>query len=187
MKNKKKLTEEAENELLQLLEKRFNDNMHRHKEMKWDKVLKKLRADKSRIWSLYRMEQTGGEPDIIAYSNRTFQYLFADCSPESPEGRRSLCYDEQALNERRENKPAGSAEGMAAEMNVLLMNEKEYRLLQQTGRFDTKTSSWLKTPANIRNNGGALFGDFRYGQVFIYHNGAQSYYAARGFRSVLWL
>lgn len=182
---KKKLTTGAEKEILQRLETRFHKNLNRHSSLKWDDVLKKLKSSKAKLCSLYEMERTGGEPDVIGFDKKTDQFLFADCSAESPAGRRSLCYDEQALKERKENKPSGSAEGMAGEMGIELMTVEEYKQFQEWGRFDTKTSSWLKTPDDIRKEGGSLFGDFRYGHVFIYHNGAQSYYAARGFRGLL--
>ncbi len=185
MTQKNKLPEGKESELLLILENRFKNNMHRHKGLDWDKIHDRLMENKSKLRSLHAMERTGGEPDVIGFDKKTKEYLFADCSAESPSGRRSLCYDEQALKERKEHKPTGSATGMAAEMGIELMTEADYRLLQSLGKFDSKTSSWLKTPDDIRQAGGALFGDFRYGHVFIYHNGAQSYYAARGFRGIL--
>lgn len=185
MKQKNKLPAGHEAELLLTLENRFKKNMQRHKGLEWDEILNRMMKNKSKLGSLNEMECTGGEPDVIGFDKKSNQYLFADCSAESPSGRRSLCYDEQALKERKEHKPKGSAMGMAAEMGIELMTEEDYRLLQSFGKFDTKTSSWLKTPDDIRKAGGSLFGDFRYGHVFIYHNGAQSYYAARGFRGIL--
>lgn len=185
MKQKNKLTAGKEGELLLILENRFKKNMHRHRGLEWHEILNRILEDKSKLRSLNEMERTGGEPDVIGFDKKSNQFLYADCSVESPSGRRSLCYDEQALKERKEHKPAGSAIGMAAEMGIELMTEEEYRWLQQHGKFDTKTSSWIKTPDDIRKAGGSLFGDFRYGHVFIYHNGAQSYYAARGLRGIL--
>ncbi len=185
MKKKNSFTGGKEAELLLILENRFKKNMPRHKGLEWDEIHNRLIKDKSKLRSLNEMERSGGEPDVIGLDKKSNQYLFADCSAESPPGRRSHCYDEQALKERKEHKPSGSAMGMAAEMGIDLMTEEDYRLLQSLGKFDTKTSSWLKTPDDIRKAGGSLFGDFRYGHVFIYHNGAQSYYAARGFRGIL--
>lgn len=185
MKTDKTLSAEKAEQLLSRLKTRFSENMHRHKGLEWNDVTDKLRKDKSKLHSLYEMERTGGEPDVIGFDKKSDQFLIADCAAETPSGRRSLCYDEPALNERKEHKPAGSALGMAAAMGIELMTEAEYRLLQSLGKFDTKTSSWLQTPVDIRKAGGALFGDFRYGQVFVYHNGAQSYYASRGFRGIV--
>lgn len=172
-------------ELLNILKTRFEKNTSRHKGMEWANVEAKLKANKAKLHSLHQMEATGGEPDVIGFDKKTGEYLFVDCSPESPAGRRSVCYDAAALASRKENKPKHSAAGMASEMGIELLNEEQYRELQNLGKFDTKTSSWITTPAPIRKLGGAIFGDYRYGQVFIYHNGAESYYAARGFRGCL--
>lgn len=179
------LNAEQQQEMLQVLQARFENNPNRHPDVTWDAVQRRLENAPEKLWSLSEMERTGGEPDVVAIDKKTGEYLFFDCSPESPAGRRSLCYDPAALDERKEHKPANSAVGMAADMGVTLLNEEEYRRLQQLGRFDAKTSSWIQTPAEIRKLGGALFADFRYDHVFIYHNGAQSYYAARGFRASL--
>lgn len=157
--------------------------MNRHKGMDWSSIEERLKGEK--LWMLQQMEQTGGEPDVVGTDRKTGEYIFMDCSAESPAGRRSLCYDMEALDARKENKPQGSAMGMAAEMGIEILDEAQYRYLQQFGPFDTKTSSWIITPADVRKKGGSLFGDHRYGQVFIYHNGASSYYAARGFRGCL--
>ncbi|MCO5950629.1 DUF4256 domain-containing protein [Mucilaginibacter flavidus] len=166
-------------------EQRFEKNMNRHKGVEWDKVQAKLEANPEKLWSLDDMESTGGEPDVVAYDNQRDEYVFYDCSAESPKGRRSLCYDREALDSRKEFKPANSIIDMAADMGIDVLTEEQYRELQQLGSFDTKTSSWLKTPADVRRLGGAIFGDLRYSRVFIYHNGADSYYAARGFRGAL--
>jgi len=182
---KKKLSPKQTEELLNLLKDRFKNNMHRHKNIDWQKVETKLASSPGKLWSLYEMESSGGEPDIIYFDNKTEDYHFYDCSAESPKERRSLCYDYVALNLRKENKPKGSAMAMAEEMGIEVLNEEQYRILQQFGKFDTKTSSWIKTPEAIRKLGGAIFGDNRYNTVFIYHNGAESYYAARGFRGLL--
>lgn len=183
--NIKKLSVAAYTELLGTLETRFKKNMDRHKELEWAKILVKLEAGTEKLWSLSEMEKTGGEPDVIAYDKNTDQYIFCDCSAESPKARRSLCYDREALEKRKEFKPADSVVDMAAAMGIELLSEEQYRELQKLGKFDMKTSSWLKTPAEIRALGGAIFGDYRYATVFIYHNGAESYYAARGFRGLL--
>lgn len=180
-----KLSVEAAQELLKILEKRFEKNMHRHEGMNWSKIQAKLEANPKKLWSLDEMEATEGEPDVIAYDQQKDEYLFCDCSPESPKGRRSLCYDQEAWNSRKEHKPAGSVLERAAEMGIELLTEEQYRELQKLGNFDTKTSSWVKTPEAIRKLGGAIFCDRRYGTVFMYHNGAESYYAARGFRGML--
>lgn len=174
-------------ELLSVLKTRFEKNMDRHKGLKWAEIESRLNSDPSgeKLWSLNEMETTGGEPDVVDYDKKTGEYIFYDCSAESPKGRRSLCYDGEALASRKEHKPKNSAMDMAAEMGVEILTEDQYRELQQFGKFDTKTSSWLKTPDGIRELGGAIFGDWRYGNVFIYHNGAESYYAARGFRASL--
>lgn len=171
--------------ILDLLKTRFEKNMHRHEGMEWTAIQAKLEANPEKLWSLNEMEETEGEPDVIAYTSSTDEYHFVDCSAESPKGRRSICYDSEALESRKEHKPKHSALGMAAEMGIDVLTEDQYRELQQLGKFDTKTSSWLKTPSEIREMGGAIFGDWRYGTVFTYHNGAESYYAARGFRGAL--
>ena len=182
---KNKLSEEQSQELLKVLEIRFEKNMNRHKDLDWNKVQEKLEANPVKLWSLDEMERTEGEPDVVGYDNKTNEYIFYDCSAESPKGRRSLCYDHEALEKRKENKPAGSAINMAAEMGIEILNAEQYNELQKLGNFDAKTSSWIITPADIRKLGGALFSDFRYNTVFVYHNGAESYYAARGFRGSL--
>lgn len=185
MSNKKELSPEQNRELILVLKERFEKNMSRHKGIEWAKIQAKLEASPEKLWSLDDMELTGGEPDVVSFDPKTGEYIFFDCSAESPKGRRSLCYDRKALDARKENKPANSVMDMAEEMGIELLNEEQYRELQQLGNFDTKTSSWIVTPDNIRKLGGALFGDYRYGTVFIYHNGADSYYAARGFRGSL--
>ena len=172
-------------ELLSLWENRFLKNTHRHKDLNWPEIKLKLQANPKKLEILQKMEETGGEPDVVGFDKKSGEYLFFDCSAESPKERRSFCYDRAALDKRKENKPKNNALDAAAELGIELLNEEEYRFLQTLGTFDTKTSSWLKTPENIRKLGGAIFGDFRYGTVFIYHNGADSYYAARGFRGVL--
>ncbi|MFM1745226.1 MAG: hypothetical protein RLZZ630_1163 [Bacteroidota bacterium] len=172
-------------DLLALLEARFIKHPQRHPDTIWQSVREQIEKQPEKLWSLHRMEETGGEPDVIGFDRSQNEYYFMDCSPESPIGRRSLCFDEKALQERKENPPKGSAEGLAEEMGIQLLTEADYRHLQTLGPFDTKTSSWIQTPKAIRERGGALFGDCRYGAVFIYHNGAGSYYAARGFRGVL--
>jgi hypothetical protein len=183
--NKRELSSPQRDELLKTLKARFEKNMNRHKGLDWSKVQAKLEAAAEKLWSLNEMETTGGEPDVVGYDKKTGEYIFYDCSPESPSGRRSVCYDEEALDSRKEHKPADSALNMAAYMGIELLTEEEYRELQKLGKFDLKTSSWVKTPADIRKLGGALFCDRRYNTVFLYHNGAESYYAARGFRGVL--
>jgi hypothetical protein len=177
-----RLSPEQRDKLLKTLESRFADNMHRHKGLDWAKVQGKLEANPERLWSLNEMERTGGEPDAIAYDDKNDEYTFCDCSAESPKGRRSLCYDREALESRKEHKPENCALDMASAMGVEVLTVSQYRDLQKLGRFDMKTSSWVMTPADIRELGGALFCDYRYGKVFEYHNGAESYYAARGFR-----
>lgn len=172
-------------QLLRALKSRFEKHLHRHAAMAWEPVLARLQATSAALASLGAMEATGGEPDVIGQDEATGRFIFCDCSPESPPGRRSLCYDRAALDARRENKPAGSAVETAAAMGVELLSEEQYRALQQLGEFDVKTSSWIATPGEVRSQGGALFCDRRYGKVFTYHNGAQSYYAARGFRGLL--
>ena len=180
-----KLTQEQTEALLANLKTRFENNMNRHAELNWDKVQARLNVNPDKLWSLNEMEITGGEPDVVTYDEKTGAYIFNDCSPESPKQRRSICYDEAALESRKENKPKHSAKGMAEEMGIKILNEEQYRLLQTLGTFDMKTSSWIETPPAIRDLGGALFADYRYGAVFVYHNGAESYYAARGFRGLL--
>ncbi len=182
---KKKLSPEQRKELLTALKARFEKNVKRHKGIEWDKVKAKLEANPEKLWSLDDMETTGGEPDVVGYDKKTGEYIFYDCSEESPKGRRSLCYDHKALESRKEHKPKNSAMEMAAEMGIELLTEDQYRELQELGNFDTKTSSWVLTPSNIRKLGGAVFCDRRYDTVFTYHNGAESYYAARGFRGML--
>lgn len=184
MKNKELLPEQRE-ELLNTLQARFEQNMNRHKEIEWTEVQAKLEANAAKLWILDDMENTGGEPDVVGHDQKTGEYIFYDCAAESPKGRRSTCYDHQALESRKEHKPADSAVNMAAAMGIALLTETEYRTLQELGKFDTKTSSWIQTPADIRQLGGALFCDRRYNTVFVYHNGAESYYAARGFRGSL--
>jgi hypothetical protein len=183
--NKNELSPEQRKQLLVALKTRFEKNMNRHKGLDWDNAQAKLEANSEKLWSLNEMERTGGEPDVVGLDKGTGEYIFYDCSPESPKGRRSICYDREALNSRKENKPKDSAMDMAAAMGVELLTEEQYRGLQKLGKFDTKTSSWVKTPANVRELGGALFCDRRFDTVFVYHNGAESYYAARGFRSSL--
>jgi hypothetical protein len=184
---KKELSAEDVKKLIETLKKRFEKHTNRHSNIYWLKVQAKLELseNKHKLWSLNQMEITGGEPDVIDFDAQTSEYIFVDCSAESPSGRRSLCFDNEALEARKENKPAGSALNMAAEMGITLLNETQYRNLLQLGNFEAKTSSWIETPAPIRKLGGALFADFRYNHVFVYHNGAQSYYAARGFRGML--
>ncbi|SMO94699.1 DUF4256 domain-containing protein [Gracilimonas mengyeensis] len=173
-------------ELCTTLQNRFEDNMNRHADLSWESVLEKLESTElEKRWSLYQMEETGGEPDVVGYDKETNQFVFFDCSPESPDGRRSVCYDREGLESRKKHKPDNTAVDMANEMGIDLLTEEEYQKLQQLGEFDTKTSSWLNTPTEVRELGGAIFGDFRFGRVFVYHNGAQSYYGARGFRGVL--
>jgi len=172
-------------ELIRVLKNRFEKNMGRHPEFDWSAVQAKLEANVAKLQALHEMERTGGEPDVIAYDQKTGEFTFCDCSPESPIGRRSLCYDREALASRKENKPGGNAMEMAASMGIEMLTEEQYRELQKLGEFDRKTSSWVQTPSSIRNLGGALFCDRRYDQVFVYHNGAESYYAARGFRGLL--
>ncbi len=182
---KRDLSPEQRKELLRALKARFEKNMNRHKGLEWDKVQAKLEANAEKLWSLNEMERTGGEPDIVAHDKTTGEYIFYDCSAESPKSRRSVCYDREALEARKEHKPADNAMDMAAAMGIELLTEEQYRELQKLGDFDTKTSSWVKTPSDIRKLGGALFCDRRYDTVFVYHNGAESYYAARGFRGSL--
>jgi hypothetical protein len=185
MKISKKLTAEQREEILRTLHARFEKNRHRHKGIEWAKVEAKLQANAEKLWSLHRMETTGGEPDVVGFDKKTGEYIFYDCAPESPKGRRSVCYDHEALEARKEHKPENSAVQMAADMGIELLTEEQYRELQKLEPFDTKTSSWVKTPADVRKLGGAIFCDYRFGRVFTYHNGAESYYAARGFRGAL--
>ncbi len=185
MASKKSLKSAERDELLQTLKARFEKHMNRHKNLAWADVQKKLETSTDKLWSLKEMEKTGGEPDVVGYDKKSGEIIFVDCAAESPKGRRSSCYDREGLESRKEHKPENNAIDMAAAMGVELLNEEQYRELQQLGNFDTKTSSWLKTPPQIRKLGGAIFGDYRYGTVFIYHNGAQSYYSSRGFRGRL--
>lgn len=179
------LSHSQQSALLATLQTRFEQHKYRHLNIEWKDVQLKLKASDKKLWSLWQMEETEGEPDVIGYDTTTNEYLFCDCVAESPKGRRSLCYDEQALEARKENKPKNSAIAMANEMGITILSETEYKQLQQLEKVDAKTSSWLLTPSSIRQFGGAIFGDYRYGQVFVYHNGAESYYAARGFRGLL--
>lgn len=183
--SKKELSAEHIEALLKELKTRFEKNMQRHKGLEWEKVQAKLVANTGKLWSIDLMEETGGEPDVVGYDKKTNEYIFYDCSAESPAGRRSYCYDHEALEKRKEHKPKDSAVNAATEMGIELLTEEQYRELQQLGNFDTKTSSWIKTPDDIRKLGGAVFCDRRYNTVFLYHNGADSYYAARGFRGSL--
>ena len=183
--NKRKLPPEQVEELLRALKARFEKNMDRHQGLEWSQVQAKVEAHAEKLWSLSEMESTGGEPDVVGHDKKTGEYIFYDCSAESPKDRRSLCYDREALDSRKENKPANNAMDVAAAMGVELLSEEQYRALQKLGNFDLKTSSWVQTPAPIRKLGGALFCDRRYDTVFVYHNGAESYYAARGFRGSL--
>ncbi|RZM28124.1 MAG: DUF4256 domain-containing protein [Pedobacter sp.] len=183
--NKKELLPEQREELLKILKERFEKNTNRHKGLEWNKVQAKLAANAEKLWSLDDMERSGGEPDVVGFDEQSAEYIFFDCAAESPKGRRSICYDREALESRKEHKPGNSAIGMAAEMGIEILDEDQYRYLQQFGKFDTKTSSWIKTPAEIRKLGGAIFADYRYGTIFVYHNGAESYYGARAFRGSL--
>jgi hypothetical protein len=185
LKTKKEFSPEQRKGLLKALQARFEKNMNRHKDLAWPQIQARLEANADKLWSLHEMERTGGEPDVIGHDKKTGEYIFFDCSPQSPKARTSLCYDREALQARKENKPKDSATSMAASMGIELLTEEQYRELQQLGEFDTKTSSWVKTTSAIRELGGALFCDRRFNTVFVYHNGAESYYAARGFRG--WL
>ncbi len=185
MKTKKQLSPEQREELLQALKARFEKHMNRHKGLEWAKIQTKVEAGTEKLWSLSEMESTGGEPDVVGHDKKTGEYIFFDCSAESPKGRRSLCYDREALESRKEHKPENNATDMATAMGVELLTEEQYRELQKFGNFDTKTSSWVQTPSDIRKLGGALYCDRRYDHVFVYHNGAESYYAVRGFRGSL--
>ena len=180
-----KLSPEQKKVILAALEDRFEQHMHRHKELVWASVLEKLEPDDEKLWSLNEMEATGGKPDVIGYGREENKYFFCDCSTESPKGRRSVCYDREALDSRKKHKPETTAVDMAQAMGIDLLTEEQYHTLQQLETVDMKTSSWIQTPVSIRKRGGALFGDHRYGRTFVYHNGAESYYAARGFRGIL--
>lgn len=185
MQSAKELNVTQREELLEALIARFEKNMRRHVGLEWAKVRARLEANSEKLWSLYEMERTGGEPDVVGYDEKTAEYIFIDCAAESPKGRRSLCYDREAWQARKEHKPEGSAVDTAVAMGIALLTEEQYRDLQKVGAFDTKTSSWVQTPTAIRKHGGAIFCDRRYDHVFTYHNGAESYYAARGFRGLL--
>lgn len=185
MANKKHVSSEQHEKLIMILKYRFEKNMNLHQGIEWEKVREKLDSRPDKLWSLNEMEKTGGEPDVVGYDEMTGEYVYVDCSAESPGGRRSLCYDREALDSRKEHKPKGSALEVASAMGIELLSDEQYRELQQLGEFDTKTSSWVKTPDRIRKLGGAIFCDRRYDTVFVYHNGAESYYAARGFRGML--
>ena len=182
---KKALPPKEREELLETLQDRFEKNRHRHEGLEWSKVAAKLEVNAGKLWSLHEMERTGGEPDVVGHDKKTGEYIFFDCSAESPKGRTSVCYDREGLESRKEHRPKNNAVDMAAAMGIELLTEEQYQELQKFGNFDTKTSSWVKAPADIRKLGGALFGDRRYGHVFVYHNGAQSYYSGRGFRGSL--
>jgi hypothetical protein len=183
--NRKELSPEQREELLSTLKARFEKNMNRHKGLEWARVQAKLESNPEKLWSLNEMERTGGEPDVVGHDETTGEYVFYDCSADSPKGRRSLCYDREALESRKKHKPENSAMDVATAIGIELLTEEQYRELQKLGEFDAKTSSWVKTPTDIRKLGGAIFADYRYGHVFVYHNGAESYYAARGFRGSL--
>ena len=183
--NRQELNSEQTEELLNILQTRFEKNMQRHQGIEWVKIQERLKSNADKLWSINEMDITGGEPDIVGYDQNTDEFIFMDCSVESPVGRRSICYDREGLESRKENRPENNAIDMATEMGIEILSEEQYRALQKLGKFDAKTSSWIKTPADIRKLGGALFADFRYGTVFIYHNGAQSYYGARAFRGSL--
>jgi hypothetical protein len=185
MQRAKDMKAKQREELLRKLRARFEKNMNRHKDLQWAKVQAKLEANSEKLWSLNEMERTGGEPDVVGHDKKTGEYILYDCSAESPKGRRSICYDREGLESRKEHKPENNAVDMAAAMGIELLTEEQYRALQKLGNFDTKTSSWVKTPSDIRELGGALFADRRYGNVFVYHNSAPSYYGARGFRGSL--
>jgi len=185
MKAKNKLSTQEQEELIGILKVRFEKNKNRHIDLEWSKVQEKLESNTDKLWSLLEMEKTDGEPDVIGFDKNTNEYIFFDCVAESPKARRSLCYDRKALDSRKEHKPKNSALDMASEMGIEILTEEQYRQLQELGNFDTKTSSWIATPEEVRKLGGAIFADYRYGRVFVYHNGAESYYAARGFRGSL--
>ena len=183
--NNNELSPEQREELLRTLKARFEKNMNRHKDLKWEMVQAKLETNTGKLWSINEMERTGGKPDVVGYDKKTDEYIFCDCSEECPAGRRNVCYDREALESRKEFKPKDTAMDMAAVMGIVILSEEQYRELQKLGNFDTKTSSWLKTPSEIRKLGGAIFADRRYDHVFVYHNGASSYYGVRGFRGSL--
>ncbi len=183
--SKNKLSPEDQEEIISILKTRFEKNKTRHATLEWNKVQEKLDANPDKLWSILQMEKTEGEPDVVGYDKNTNEYIFFDCVAESPKGRRSLCYDRKALDSRKEHKPKSSAMEMAEAMSIEILTEEQYRQLQELGNFDTKTSSWIATPSDVRKLGGALFSDFRYGRTFVYHNGAESYYAARGFRGFI--
>ena len=183
--SKNSLSAQESETLLALLKTRFDNNINRHKDIEWSNIEAKLKSDSGKLWSLNEMERSGGEPDVIGYNKETDEYLFCDCATETPKGRRSICYDRAALDSRKEFKPENTALDLANEMGIEILDEAQFRYLQQFGQFDTKTSSWIKTPAEIRKLGGALFCDYRFGTVFVYHNGAESYYGARAFRGLL--
>lgn len=185
VKEKRELLPEQRDELVNILKGRFEKNRKRHEGLEWEKIQQKLEINNDKLCSLNEMEKTNGEPDVIGYDEQTDEYIFCDCSIESPKGRRSVCYDHEALESRKEHKPKDSAVNMASNMGIELLSEDQYRELQKLGTFDMKTSSWIKTPSDIRKLGGAIFADFRYGNVFVYHNGAESYYGSRGFRGLL--
>lgn len=185
MKSEKTISHEQQKELLKTLNNRFEKNMNRHKNLDWNKLEVKLRNNPEKLWSLNEMETTGGEPDVVGFDKATDEYIFFDCSAETPKGRRSICYDQEGLASRKEFQPKNTALDMASAMGIEILDEDQYRYLQSLGNFDTKTSSWLKTPTQIRGLGGAIFADFRYATTFVYHNGASSYYAVRGFRASL--
>lgn len=185
MKNEKKLTLQQSEALLKKMEIRFGENKNRYKDIDWNDIKIRLENKPEKLWSLHQMEETGGEPDVVGFDDSTKEYLIFDCAEESPKGRRSLCYDREAREARKKHPPKNSAMELAKEMGIDLLSESQYRKLQELGDFDTKTSSWLKTPIEIRKLGGSIFGDFRFNTVFVYHNGADSYYASRGFRGVL--
>jgi len=180
-----KLSPEQREEILKVLKSRFENNMNRHKGLEWTKVQAKLGSSTEKLWSLNEMERTGGEPDVVGHDKKTNEYIFYDCSVESPQGRRNVCYDRKGLESRKSNKPENNAIDMAAAMGIEILTEEQYRELQKLGNFDTKTSSWVKTPSDIRELGGAIFADYRYGKVFVYHNSAPSYYGVRAFRGSL--
>lgn len=185
MSTKKELSQDQTKVLLSILKSRFEKNMTRHAGAEWSELVTKIASDAEKLWSLNEMERTGGEPDVVGYDEEKSEFVFFDCAAESPAGRRSVCYDREGLESKKAHKPDNSAMDMAAAMGIYLLTEEQYMQLQELGNFDLKTSSWLKTPSDIRTRGGAIFGDFRYGRVFVYHNGAQSYYGARGFRGSL--
>lgn len=185
MPGKKELSPAQQQELIEILKSRFEKNMNRHKGLDWSLIQAKIEGNKAKMWSLFEMEDTGGEPDVIGFDAESGEYIFYDCASESPKGRRSLCYDREAWEARKQHKPDNTAVDVATEMGIKLLTEEQYHELQQLGKFDTKTSSWLATPKEVRTLGGAIFGDWRFGRVFIYHNGADSYYGARGFRGSL--